>query len=55
MKRGEICCANLSPINFKQQVRTISKQRILGDTVYKLSRELTELVNDALKLHFSLE
>ncbi|MDB9449229.1 type II toxin-antitoxin system PemK/MazF family toxin [Dolichospermum circinale] len=38
-----------------QQVRTISKQRILGDVVGSLSTELLELVNAALKLHLSLE
>jgi mRNA interferase MazF len=38
-----------------QQVRTISKQRILGDAMGSLSTELIELVNAALKLHLSLE
>lgn len=38
-----------------QQVRTISKQRILGDAVGSLSTELMELVNAALKLHLYLE
>ncbi|MBE9237288.1 MAG: type II toxin-antitoxin system PemK/MazF family toxin [Sphaerospermopsis sp.] len=38
-----------------QQVRTISKQRILGDAVGSLSTELMELVNAALKLHLNLE
>ncbi|TAE60560.1 MAG: type II toxin-antitoxin system PemK/MazF family toxin [Nostocales cyanobacterium] len=38
-----------------QQVRTISKQRILGDAVGSLSTELMELVNAALKLHLDLE
>jgi mRNA interferase MazF len=36
-----------------QQVRTISKQRILGDVVGSLSTELLELVNAALRLHLS--
>jgi mRNA interferase MazF len=38
-----------------QQIRTISKQRILGDAVGSLSTELMELVNAALKLHLYLE
>jgi mRNA interferase MazF len=38
-----------------QQVRTISKQRILGDAMGSLNTELIELVNAALKLHLSLE
>ena len=38
-----------------QQIRTISKQRILGDVVGCLSQELIDLVNDAIKLHLGLE
>ncbi|MBS9388354.1 MAG: type II toxin-antitoxin system PemK/MazF family toxin [Dolichospermum sp. WA123] len=38
-----------------QQIRTISKQRILGDVVGCLSQELIDLVNDAIKLHLALE
>ena len=38
-----------------QQIRTISKQRILGDMVGCLSQELIDLVNDAIKLHLGLE
>ena len=38
-----------------QQVRTISKQRILGDVVGCLSKDFIELVNAALKLHLGLE
>ncbi|MDB9349073.1 type II toxin-antitoxin system PemK/MazF family toxin [Nodularia spumigena] len=38
-----------------QQVRTISKQRILGDMVGCLSQDLIALVNAALKLHLALE
>jgi mRNA interferase MazF len=37
-----------------QQVRTISKQRILGEAVGSLRTELMELVNTALKLHLNL-
>lgn len=37
-----------------QQIRTISKQRILGDAVGSLSIELMELINAALKLHLYL-
>jgi mRNA interferase MazF len=38
-----------------QQIRTISKQRISGDTIGNLSRELIELVNAAIKLHLNLD
>jgi mRNA interferase MazF len=38
-----------------QQIRTISKQRILGDAVGNLSTELMELVNVAIKLHLDLD
>ena len=38
-----------------QQIRTISKQRILGDVVGCLSQELIDLVNDAIKLHLAFE
>ncbi|TVP60711.1 MAG: type II toxin-antitoxin system PemK/MazF family toxin [Nodularia sp. (in: Bacteria)] len=38
-----------------QQVRTISKQRILGDVVGCLSQDLITLVDAALKLHLGLE
>ncbi|MBE9049707.1 type II toxin-antitoxin system PemK/MazF family toxin [Nostocales cyanobacterium LEGE 11386] len=34
-----------------QQVRTISKQRIVGDVINSLSEELMHLVDAALKLH----
>lgn len=38
-----------------QQIRTISKQRILDDAVGNLSIELMELVNAAIKLHLNLD
>ena len=38
-----------------QQVRTISKQRIVSEVVNSLSEELMQLVDAALKLHLSLE
>ncbi|MBE9058725.1 type II toxin-antitoxin system PemK/MazF family toxin [Sphaerospermopsis sp. LEGE 08334] len=38
-----------------QQIRTISKQRILGDVVGCLNQDLIDLVNDAIKLHLALE
>lgn len=38
-----------------QQVRTISKQRIGGDTVGNLSQEVMQLVDTALKLHLKLD
>ncbi|AMW28916.1 MULTISPECIES: type II toxin-antitoxin system PemK/MazF family toxin [Oscillatoriales] len=38
-----------------QQVRTISKQRIGGDTVGFLSQEVMEIVETALKLHLKLD
>jgi mRNA interferase MazF len=38
-----------------QQIRTISKQRVLADLVGCLSQELIYLVNDAIKLHLGLE
>jgi len=37
------------------QIRTISKQRILGDAISNLSTELMELVNAAIKLHLNLD
>ncbi|MCF2151002.1 type II toxin-antitoxin system PemK/MazF family toxin [Desmonostoc muscorum LEGE 12446] len=37
-----------------QQVRTISKQRILGDEVGCLNQDLMQLVDAALKLHLDL-
>ncbi len=37
-----------------QQVRTISKQRILGDEVGCLNQDLMQLVDAALKLHLGL-
>ncbi|MEH2297008.1 type II toxin-antitoxin system PemK/MazF family toxin [Nostoc sp.] len=37
-----------------QQVRTISKQRILGDGVGCLNQHLMQLVDAALKLHLGL-
>lgn len=38
-----------------QQVRTISKQRIAGNTVGNLSQEVMQLVDTALKLHLKLD
>jgi len=38
-----------------QQIRIISKQRVLADLVGCLSQELIDLVNDAIKLHLGLE
>lgn len=38
-----------------QQIRTISKQRILTDVVSCLSQDVMELVDAALKLHLALE
>lgn len=38
-----------------QQIRTISKQRILGDVVGCLNQDVIDLVNDAIKLHLALE
>lgn len=38
-----------------QQIRTISKQRILGDVVGCLNHGLIDLINDAIKLHLALE
>ncbi|BBD68139.1 transcriptional modulator of MazE/toxin MazF [Nostoc commune NIES-4072] len=38
-----------------QQVRTISKQRIVSEVVNSLSEELMQLVDAALKLHLGLE
>ncbi|GAA6619295.1 type II toxin-antitoxin system PemK/MazF family toxin [Scytonema sp. NUACC26] len=38
-----------------QQVRTISKQRIVGDVVNSLSEELMQLVDAALELHLGLD
>ncbi|MBS3027471.1 MAG: type II toxin-antitoxin system PemK/MazF family toxin [Dolichospermum sp. DET50] len=38
-----------------QQIRTISKQRILGDALGYLSQNVIDLVNDAIKLHLGLE
>ena len=37
-----------------QQVRTISKQRIVGEVLGSLSEELMQLVDAALKLHLQL-
>jgi mRNA interferase MazF len=37
-----------------QQVRTISKQRIVGEMAGSLSEELMQLVDAALKLHLGL-
>ena len=38
-----------------QQIRTISKQRILEDALGCLSQNVIDLVNDAIKLHLGLE
>lgn len=38
-----------------QQVRTISKERIILEVVGSLSQELMQLVNAALKLHLDLD
>ncbi|MBD2452060.1 type II toxin-antitoxin system PemK/MazF family toxin [Nostoc sp. FACHB-152] len=38
-----------------QQVRTISKQRIVGEMVNSLNEELMQLVDAALKLHLGLD
>ena len=38
-----------------QQIRTISKQRIGGKAVGSLNEELMGLVNEALRLHLSLQ
>ncbi|MDF5728513.1 MAG: type II toxin-antitoxin system PemK/MazF family toxin [Rhizonema sp. PD38] len=38
-----------------QQVRTISKHRIVSEVVNSLSEELMQLVDAALKLHLGLE
>ena len=38
-----------------QQVRTISKQRIVGEVAGSLSEELMQLVDAALKLHLRLD
>ncbi|MBD2682918.1 MULTISPECIES: type II toxin-antitoxin system PemK/MazF family toxin, partial [Nostoc] len=38
-----------------QQVRTISKQRIVSEVVNSLNEELMQLVDAALKLHLGLE
>lgn len=38
-----------------QQVRTISKQRIVGEVVGSLSEELMQLIDAALKLHLGLD
>ncbi|MFN6534754.1 MAG: type II toxin-antitoxin system PemK/MazF family toxin [Nostoc sp. EkiNYC01] len=37
-----------------QQVRTISKQRILGEVVGSLNQEMIVLIDAALKLHLGL-
>jgi mRNA interferase MazF len=37
-----------------QQVRTISKQRIIGDAIALLSVEDIQLLEDALKLHLGM-
>ncbi|MGI2905237.1 type II toxin-antitoxin system PemK/MazF family toxin [Tolypothrix sp. VBCCA 56010] len=38
-----------------QQVRTISKQRIIGEVLGSLSEELMQLIDAALKLHLWLD
>lgn len=38
-----------------QQVRTITKQRIVGEAIALLSVEVMQLIEDALKLHFGME
>ncbi len=38
-----------------QQIRTISKQRIVSEVVSTLNEELMQLVDAALKLHLGLE
>ncbi len=38
-----------------QQVRTISKRRIVSEVINSLSEELMQLVDAALKLHLGLE
>lgn len=38
-----------------QQIRTVSKQRIEGEAVGKLSDELMQQVEAAIKLHLALE
>jgi mRNA interferase MazF len=37
-----------------QQIRTISKQRIMSDVIGSLSEELMRLVETAIKLHLNL-
>jgi mRNA interferase MazF len=37
-----------------QQVRTIAKQRIIGDAIALLNGEVMQLVEDALKLHLGM-
>jgi mRNA interferase MazF len=37
-----------------QQVRTIAKQRIVGDAIALLSNDVMALVEDALKLHLGM-
>jgi mRNA-degrading endonuclease toxin of MazEF toxin-antitoxin module len=37
-----------------QQVRTIAKQRIVGDAIALLSVEDIQLLEDALKLHLGM-
>jgi mRNA interferase MazF len=37
-----------------QQVRTISKQRIVGEAITLLDAEVMELMEDALKLHLGI-
>jgi mRNA interferase MazF len=37
-----------------QQVRTISKQRIVGDVLGSLDEELMKLIDGAIKLHLGL-
>jgi mRNA interferase MazF len=37
-----------------QQVRTIAKERIVGDAIALLSNEVMALVEDALKLHLGM-
>lgn len=38
-----------------QQVRTISKQRIIGEVVSSLNEEMMVLIDAALKLHLGLD
>jgi mRNA interferase MazF len=38
-----------------QQIRAVSKQRIIGGAIALLSSEIMSLVEDALKLHLGME